>query len=191
MRILGRERLMLAIGVLACTAIFAFGRGVPRLVHWYEQEGEKAALFADRARRARVAVAGASDLAASLADHQRALDEVRRMLFIGTTLNAARANLAAHVGGLARKARVELGPIQITGDSLDDSGVRRIGVSITGTADVHGLMQLLSSLEGGTKVLRITELSVSQTNAAAGPDIPEELRLRMWVQALAIPENSQ
>lgn len=190
-RIVGRERIVLLVAAAACAAILAIARGVPRLFHWYADERAKAEALTEHAAVARAAVAGATDLAALLAERRRGLESLRTLVFVAPTPNAARAALAAHVARVARTARVELGAVQLSPDSAETFGIRRIGLVINGKADVHGLMLLLTALESGEKLFRITEASVTQPNVAAGPDAPEELSIRLSMQALAASDTSR
>jgi len=96
--------------------------------------------------------------------------------------NTAAAELSAYVVQAARD-RVELSSVQVLNDSIG-AGLVRLRLSVSGRADVIGLMQFTAAVESGVRMVRFTRISVTQPDVTARTDVPEGLNIDFVVEAL-------
>jgi hypothetical protein len=182
-----RDRRTLTRGAVMIGAIVALGRGLPAWKRWDTDTRFRAT---EASHDAAVAVAGIRQLTAirdSVAARTKRLDDLAPQLFEYKTTDEASAALAILVSDYADEAAVKVSSTQprpTTGFSA--TRFTRIGVRVNATADVEGLMSLLSALEGGTKLVSVRELTVTQPEPAAPDDRPEALRFELVVEGLAM-----
>ena len=154
--------------IVSAVALVIAGVVLPFADHWAERQTSYAA-SRDQWVRLSTLVASADELKRAL-DAQRvafAADEDR--LVDGATPALAASTLQNVVQGYAEASAITLQRVDVAGEaSKDKPGLLAVPVQLSGTSSVAGLVDFLSRLERGDKLLVLDEIEVN-----AGIDTPE------------------
>lgn len=182
-----RDRRTLLVGVSAVGVLFSFGRGLPALTQWQNAKRTEAETITADLASARAGARLMSVLHDSMRSRKVRLATVDSTLLTGATPSAAAAGLASMLEDLADEAHVKVSAMQLHADSTDGGAgtLVQVGVRMTAVADVYGLLALLRTIEGGTTLLAVRELGVTQPEPTAPAGKPESLRLDVMVVGLA------
>lgn len=153
--------------IVSAVALVVVGLILPIADHWTSRES---AYAADRAQWVKL-----SALAASTDRLQRALDAQTMALAVeenrlveGTTPALAASALQGMLQQYAVGSAIQLQRVDAAGEpKAAKPGLLEIPVQMSGTASVAGLVDFLSKLERGNKLLIVDELAIN-----AGFDIP-------------------
>jgi hypothetical protein len=170
--------------------LLTLARGLPALTRWQNEKRNEAETLLGDLVAARSGVRQLPALRDSLRARQARLAAIDSAIFIGQTASAAAASLASTVEDLADEASVKVSAMQLHADSASSGALVEVGVRLTGVADVYGLLALLRDIEGGTILLAVRDLAVTQPEPAAPANKPETLRVDMMVVGLARVENA-
>lgn len=184
-----RDRTFLVAGSAVVALILLLGRGTPRLRELYATERAIAAEQRLALVLAEQSVVGLGSLPDSARALERALTAWRSRTFLGSSINAGTAGAVSYLGRLATSHHVDLGAVQVQRDSSARRGFVTITLSVSLTADIHGLAFLLADLESGAKLWRVRSMSITQPDVAASQDEPEALSVQLVVQALSAIET--
>lgn len=180
-----RDRRVLAIGVIVVPSALGMSRGVPLWQDWENRHRDAAAAVAERlafARQAAHMLPGLRDSLRARRDRAAILDSV---LVHGNSPAAAAATLAAIVEAIADSANVKINAMQIRADTVARGPLSRVGVRVTGVADVVGLGAFLVALDGDDRPMGVRELAVSQPEPAAPDQRVETLRIDLLIETIA------
>lgn len=97
--------------------------------------------------------------------------EVSSRLFGGETDGVAAAYLAEYVQSAARSGRALLNRLDPTEAQVAYEGLNALSVSVHGESDVEGLVTLLYLLEGGEKLVHITDLRIQASRGASDMEV--------------------
>ena len=153
--------------IVSAVALVVVGLILPIADHWTSRES---AYAANRAQWVKL-----SALAASTDRLQHALDAQRMALAVeenrlveGTTPALAASTLQGMLQQYASESAIQLQRVDAAGEpKTAKPGLLEIPVQLSGTASVAGLVDFLSKLERGNKLLIVDELAIN-----AGFDIP-------------------
>jgi type II secretory pathway component PulM len=168
-RLKPRERRVVVGGaIVSALALVIMGIIMPIADHWTARESSYAA---SRAQWVRLSV-----LAASTDRLQRALDDQKltlaaeeNRLVAATTPALAASTLQSMLQQYAQQSAIQLQRVDAAGEpKAAKPGLLEIPVQLSGTGSVAGLVDFLSKLERGDKLLVIDELAVN-----AGIDNPD------------------
>jgi hypothetical protein len=160
---------------------------------WESAQRSEAATVVSELAAARAGAHALPALRDSLRVRRVRLAALDSALIGGATPSAAAANLASALEEMAADADVKVSAMQLHADSIAPGGrggsesglLLQVGVRMTATADVYGLLALLRAIEGGESLLAVRELAVSQPEPAAPRSKPESLRLDVMVVGIA------
>jgi type II secretory pathway component PulM len=168
-RLKPRERRVVVGGaIVSALTLVIMGIIMPIADHWTARESSYAA---SRAQWVRLSV-----LAASTDRLQRALDDQKltlaaeeNRLVAATTPALAASTLQSMLQQYAQQSAIQLQRVDAAGEpKAAKPGLLEIPVQLSGTGSVAGLVDFLSKLERGDKLLVIDELAVN-----AGIDNPD------------------
>jgi hypothetical protein len=91
-----------------------------------------------------------------------ALAMVGARLFEGRDDAIASAQMAAYLGGVARRSRVLMQDANTRPSTTSPEGIRTLRVEVRAESDVQGVATFLHNLESGTKLVRVDRLEVSR-----------------------------
>jgi len=180
-----RDRRVLIAGGAIVAAIFVVSRGFPAWRGWLAEQQSSAAEMTAEAAKLDSAIPLQRVLKDSLRSRRTRLTELREALLPGDTPSSAAATLASLVSSAARDAGVRLGAVQVRADSVGKTRFVRVAVQADATGDIRGVTRFLASLEGGTILLSVRELSVSSLSPGAPDTQAEALRVEIVVEGLA------
>jgi hypothetical protein len=106
-------------------------------------------------------------------------------LFAGTDALAASAALAGFVSEYAYRSRVFLQGSETKNPSQAGDGVLRLAVEVRAVGDLAGLTTWLDNLERGSKLVRVTRLSVTPAERLNGAERSDEQVLGVVLTAEA------
>lgn len=171
-------------GTATCLLLIGGTRGVPALVHWTRETRVNADDLSAEASRAASSVNGEAAMRDSLASARSAYLALVPRFLEGETTAGAGSALASLVSIAASTANVRMGSAQIHADTTTTGAFTLIRVRADVTGDIRGLATMLANLERGRTLLAVRELSISQSDPAAGDDHPEVLRANLVVESL-------
>lgn len=181
-----RDRRTAIVGMAAFVAILGVGRGLPAWKRWD-------AMARDRAERMHALAAISADSGVRLAAlreavrvEERRAAGVRAAFLDGDTPGEAAALLAGGLTTGAEDVGVRITNVQLQPDTGFVGGTARVGLRLAGSGDVRGLTAFLRDTEAGTPLVRVIELTVSQSDPGAGPGQPEMLRFELGLEALTL-----
>lgn len=180
-----RDKRTLIIGGSAVGLLFGLGRGLPLLTQWQSSQIAEAATVTSDLAAARAGARLMPALRDTLHARQARLVAIDSSMLSGVTPSAAAARLASMLEDLASEAAVKVTAMQLQADSAGAGALVQVGVRLTATSDVFGLLALLRAIEGGEHVLAVKELAVTQPEPGAPANKPESLRLDVTVVGLA------
>lgn len=181
-----RDRRAAFGGIVALAVIVGAGRGVPAWKRW------EAAARA-RAERMHALAAFSADgggrlgaLREAVRAEERRTAGIRAAFLEGDSPGEAAALLAGGLTSGAEEVGVRITNVQLQLDTGFVGGTARVGLRLAGSGDVRGLTAFLRDTEGGTPLVRVTDLTVSQSDPGAGPGQPEMLRFELGLDALTL-----
>ena len=181
-----RDRRVLAIGLIACTALVGGARGLPAVLRWTRETRATAVQRGVAAAQADRSVVTATTTRDSLAAQYARYLALAPRLLEGETTAGAGGSLASLVTGAAATSNVRLGSVQIRADTTKTGAFTPVSVRVDLTSDIQGLSTLLATLERGQVFLSVRELSISQPEPSAGDDRVEALRAELVVEGLML-----
>jgi hypothetical protein len=186
-----RDRRTLIIGIAACAGIVGAGRGVPLLREWESTRLAAAADAEQRLATASAATAMATPIENGTRRAQEQAATADSALLHGATPATAAAALALLLSDRADSTGLGITSESVRADTGFVHGFARVRVRLSATADVRGLTRFLASVEGSPRLLAVRDMTVSQSDPAAGDDRPESLRIDLVVEALVRPETER
>jgi hypothetical protein len=180
-----RDRRTLIVGGSLVGTLFVLGRGLPLLTQWQSAQIAEAAPLTSDLAAARAGARLMPLLRDTLRVRQARLAALDSSILSGATPSAAAAGLASAVQDIADESSVKISAMQLQADSAGPGALVHVGVRVTAMADVYGLLSLMRAIEGGTQLLAVRELAVTQPEPAAPANKIESLRLDMTVVGLA------
>ncbi len=161
-----RERLFVGVGGAASIAALAVSLLlVPLIDRWGVRE-EAYRVNQERWSRLHALVSGEQELRRTLAEHQRARRGTLELLLTGTTPALAASNLQVLLQQYAEESLVELTRVDVAGQPKPEGpGLLAVPVVLQGQGDIYALVDFLSRVQHGPKLLAIDELSVSTRSA--------------------------
>lgn len=188
-----RDRRVLTLGASVIAVMIAALRGVPALQRWSAASVASAREVVAEADNAERSVRGGEALRDSMRVRGARFVALAPRLLDGSTTAAASATLASLIAGAAATADAKLGAVHVRLDTA--RGVRstfaRVSARADLTADVRGLSRFLFALERGPTLLAIRELAVTQPEPGASSDRPEQLRIELVVEGLALAREGR
>jgi type II secretory pathway component PulM len=168
-RLKPRERRVVMGGAIVSAVVLVIaGVVLPFTDHWAERETGYSA-SRDQWVRLSTLVASTDALKHALDAQQIAFAADEDRLVSGATPALAASTLQNVVQGYAQASAVTLQRIDVAGEAHKDRpGLLAIPVELSGTSSVSGLVDFLSRLEHGDKLLVLDEVEVN-----AGVDTPE------------------
>lgn len=122
-------------------------------------------------------------------DAQRSADSALMMvttrLFEGRDDAIASAQLAAYLGGVARRSRVLMEDANTRPSSTSPEGVRTLRVEVRGESDIQGITTFIHNLEAGNKLVRIDRLEISRVPGLEDKNGFETLSIAATVSGFA------
>ena len=176
--------LVIRTAFLGVTVLLA-ARGIPAYRVLLAGEQTRTAELRQQLQQARASVAARSRTREALETASRRFAPLSDSLLREESLAAAGASLGAVFSDAAAAAGAQMSALQIQGDSVSSPGVQWVAVSGSFTADISGLMSMLSMLESGLTRVRIRQLSIVQPDASGDAGQPEALQVQLLVDALA------
>lgn len=180
-----RDRRVLIAGGAIVAAILVVSRGFPAWRGWLTEQQSSAAEMTAEAAKLDSAIPLQRALKDSLRSRRTRLTESQEALLPGDTPSSSAAALASLVSSAAKDAGVRLGAVQLRADSVGKTRFARVAVQADATGDIRGVTRFLASLEGGTTLLSVRELSVSSPSPGAPDTQAEALRVEIVVEGLA------
>jgi hypothetical protein len=180
-----RHGLVVRAAFLGVTAVVLAARGIPAYRVLLQEEQASTAELRQQLHQARASVATRSRTSEMLEAASRRFGPLSDSLLREGSLAAAGASLAAVFSDAVAAAGAQMSALQIQSDSVSSPGVQWVAVSGSLTADVSGLMSIISMLETGMTRVRIRQLSIVQPDASGDPGQPEALQVQLLVDALA------
>jgi hypothetical protein len=180
-----RDRRTLIVGGSMVGTLFVLGRGLPLLRQWQASQLAEAATLTSDLAAARSGARLMPSLRDSIRARQMRLAALDSSILSGSSPSAAAAGLASTLEDLADESSVKISAMQLQADSAGPGALVHVGVRITAMADVYGLLALVRAIEGGSQLLAVRELAVSQPEPAAPANKVEALRLDLTVVGLA------
>ena len=167
----GRDRRALTVG--AAAAVLGFNFAVKPAFAAYK--GLRSAIDEERAllvRELEVLEAVPTLAEGMEVGGERLLSAVTRM-FAGDTDGMASAFLAEYVQDAARASRVLISRLDPAGTESVGPGLESLSASVHGESDLEGLLTLLYRLEGGEKLVQVSDLHIraARTNAVVPADM--------------------
>jgi uncharacterized protein with GYD domain len=185
-RLRARDQRTAMVGSAFIVLALAGRHVIPAVAAWNAAQLSSAAEDRLRVGEGRAARLDLPRLRDSTRARRLRLDALDTMLLAAATPVEAAAALASTLEDIADSAPVRVASLQIRVDSAR-RGFARVGVRISGAADVRGLADFLSVVEGDDPPwMAVRELSVTQSDPAATPNKPEALHVDLLVEALAI-----
>jgi hypothetical protein len=181
-----RDRRTLLVGVAVIAFLILLSRGIPAWRRWDANVRASAGEMATEAARAEQTVRLLPASLDSLETRRARFVAVGAGVLEGESPAASGAALASLVSGVAARAGVQLGSVQVQPDTASAGTFMRIGVRADATGDLPALTRMLAMLEGGPELLAVRELAITQPNPGGPAEQPEALRMEITVQGLAL-----
>lgn len=188
-----RDQRVLVLGASAIAVMIAGVRGVPALQRWSAASVASAREVVSEADNAERSVRGGEALGDSMRARGARFLALAPALLDGSSTAAASATLASLISGAAATADAKLGAVHVRLDTAGGgrSTFARVSARADLTADVRGLSRFLLALERGPTLLAIRELSVTQPEPGASSDRPEQLRIELVIDGLALAREGR
>lgn len=155
------QRVILGGAAISAAALLLVFAVLPVLGWWTSREDSYAA-SRDRWVRLQTLVASHPRLRTALEEQQRRQQTSVALLATGPTPALAASNLQALVQRYAEESAVQLDRIFVAGQAKSDSeGLTTVPVQLQGQSDIYGLVDFLSRLQHGEKLLVIDDMSIT------------------------------
>ncbi len=139
--------------------------------------------------RMRGVVASIPMLRDSLRDRRRVWSGVSGRLFAHHSVNGAMADASRYIATAARLSSVEVRSLDVVADSVRH-GVVMITLSLTATADIRGVVGLLSRVERGDHLFGIRSIGIAQPSIAQPGSMAEALSVQLKAQTVGLIGNA-
>jgi hypothetical protein len=167
--------------IAAIALLTAFGVA-PYYRRWAAQAAAIAAAREQR-DRLRALVAGEGAFRSALDARLAARGAWGGRLLSGSTPALAASEFQALVRRYAERSAVDVDRVNVVGDPTPiEGGLTAIPLQLTAQGDIHGLVQLLSLLQNGERLLVIDDFTVT-----AGPPRGDGVQLLTWSIRLRAP----
>jgi hypothetical protein len=184
-----RRAIMLGVLIVMPALIFIWGvRPYRTAMTETRDELETARLALSREKAAVVAKPNAPG-GQQLADS--ALVLVGPRLFEGRDDAIASAQLAAYLGGVARKSRVLMEDANTRPSTTSPEGIRTLRVEVRAESDMEGVATFLHNLEGGQKLVRVDRLEISRAPGLEDKNGFETLSIAATIAGFAFTGGKQ
>lgn len=182
-----RDRRTLGVGAGVILALVVLARGVPATLAWRTDKVERARLVRDEVARTIGLLARRRVVSESLAVRMVRLTAAAPSLIGAASPASAAATLAGIVSGAAARSGVRIASTQIVaGDTARARELPIVRIRVEAVGDVTGVTRMLAQLEGGSTLLRVRSLSISQPEPAAPSEKAEALRVELVVEGLSL-----
>ena len=157
-----RERLFVWVGTAASTAALAVSLVIlPVADRWVAREATHTA-HREQWRRLQTLVAGEKDVRQSLDQERLARRGTIDLLLTGATPALAASNLQVLLQQYAEESLVQLNRVDVAGQPKPEGpGLLAVPVVLQGQGDIYALVDFLSRLQHGERLLVIDEISVN------------------------------
>lgn len=179
-----RDRRAVKLGAFVLLVAFGGVRGLPALVRALDSMRGDLVLERRTLADVRSLVAATPAMRDSLVARRHRLAMNSAAAIIAPDPTGAASALGALVTGAARDVNVSVSALRLRPDSAGAHGFSRPRVAVEARGDVSGLMQLLLLIEGGTLLMTVTELAITQSDPL-GAGRAEELAMSLVVEGLA------
>lgn len=120
-----------------------------------------------------------------------ALALVATRLFEGRDDAIASAQLAAYLGGIARRSRVLMEDANTRPSTTSPEGIRTLRVEIRAESDIQGITTFLHNLESGQKLARVDRLEISRVPGLEDKNGYETLSIAATISGFAFTGGKQ
>lgn len=181
-----RDRRALIMGLVGISLTIGIGRVLPAWQRWRYETSSAANQLKREVERSRNSIAHGRLFQDSLAVRRKRFMALAPLLVSGHTTAMGSAALASVVSTAAATANMRLGPLRVDPDTASRGVFSRVRVRAELTGDVRGVAAFLSAIEGGTPLIAIRELTVSQLEPSAPPERAEALQVGLMLEALML-----
>ncbi|MFI5243941.1 MAG: GspMb/PilO family protein [Gemmatimonadales bacterium] len=119
-----------------------------------------------------------------------AMQAMAPRLFAGPDDVMASAEVATYLGDVARASHVWLQDASTRPATALDGGVRALHVEIRGESDLRGILEFVTTLESGSRFIRVQRLDVSSQPGRSDQPGAETLSLSASIVGYAIPDQA-
>ena len=183
-RLSKRERALVAVGAVAIGASWIVIDLFPRWRAWRAEARSYLENVEQAAAESATLLRALPQVIDSLTMRGEALGARMGDYVIESSSEAAGAQLASIISDAAASADVRLDVTSVSADSVTDHGIATLRTVVRGAGDTRGLVTWLVGLEAGTPLLRVERLSLTQPDAGAGLEQPEELSFELTLVGL-------
>ena len=183
-RVRPRDRRALIVGAVAAVPALAWSFAVKPYIAGLRAERD--ALEVQRGLLARElgAIAAAPRTPAELARSRASLATERKRLFSGDGITAA-SGLATYVKGAVEESSLVLQQLESHDNAAPSAaGIRTITLEMRVEGDLRGILDMLSTLESGERLVRVSRIGIERS-AASAANGAEALTLSATVQGFA------
>lgn len=177
-----RDRLAIALGVIAILAILFISRGLPKTQRWRRETVESGLELSRSMRSAEAMVQNEASAHDSLRARSAYLARLGPVYVTGSSSAALAAAMERAVDRAASRAALALGASRIAVDSLGAAEFVGVSMHVQATGDLHHLIAFIAEVEGGRPMLVVRELSLTRQSA---PGDPESILADVLIQGLA------
>lgn len=171
-------------GAVGVALILVVGRGIPAWRRWSADVMQRRTTAALERARAERLVAARKRTSQALDRSVTAYLALSQGFLKGRSPAEGAAALSALIADAAEANGVHLASMQPHADSASRTLLVPLTVSVSGTGDVRGIAGMLGSLESGTPLVEVRELTIAQPDPAAAGDHMEALRVELTIRAL-------
>lgn len=161
-----RERIFLSAGgAISAAALGVSLILVPLAEGW---SGRETAYAASREQWTRLQglVAGEAQLRRTLDEQKRAQRGTLELLLTGATPALAASNLQALLQQYAEESLAQLNRVDVAGQpKVDRPGLLSVPIMLQGQGDIYALVDFLSRLQHGPRLLVVDEISITSRSA--------------------------
>lgn len=186
----GRERRVVLVGVGVLIVAVTALRVIPAWREWVADTRAVAAVSVAELERTRRGIAAVPRLRDSLLVRNDRYLALAPSILTGSSSGGIAADLASLVSGAAAGAGIELGAISIRPDTTKDRVFSRPSVKGDARGDIMGLARFLAAVEGGSTILVVRQLAVTQPEPGAPGDRAEALRIEFVIEGIALERPS-
>lgn len=173
-----RERRTIRLGAaVSLVAVVAAWAILPLARHWSAREAVIAAEV-DRLARLRGLYAAEATLAAEVEARRRVLEAGPQRLLSGRTPPLAASALQSLLQDFADRSRVTVSRLDVAGSGDAAGDPATIPANVSAVGDIYGIMELLSLIQHGPRLLEVTELSIRPNPALRGELLQFTIGLR-------------
>jgi hypothetical protein len=180
-----RDRRVLIAGGVGILLIVALGRGLPVLRRHVADRQSVAAATAQQVAHEEWLAHNARSLDRELARVRQYLATYDSALVEGETPNTASARLAELVSNAVSDTDARMGSIRLSADTAGKPGeLAHVVAYASLTGDLFAIATVLQALEGGPRLLAVSELTVASLRAGIPRTEAEQLQVDLVVDGL-------